>query len=72
MQLKVNDKDQGTSDNEDYTWKLGPLVPGAYQLDGSFQSNGQEEEIEQKVDQVNREGLEDDSSRELSFAAKKK
>jgi len=71
MQLKVNDKDEGTSDSEDYTWKLGPLVPGAYRLDGSFQSNGQEEEIEQKVDQVNREGLENDGSRELSFAAKK-
>ncbi|MEK2535939.1 zinc-ribbon domain-containing protein [Tetragenococcus halophilus] len=71
MQLKVNDKEEGTSDNEDYTWKLGPLVPGAYQLDGRFQSNGQEEEIEQNVEQVNRENLENDGSRELSFAAKK-
>lgn len=71
MELAINDKKEGSSDSEDYNWKVGPLAPGSYQLDGTFENNGNDEKIEQKVDQINRENLSDNGSRELSFAAKK-
>lgn len=71
MELAVNDETEGVSDSQDYNWKVGPLAPGSYQLDASFENNGNDEQIEQKVDQINRENLEEGGSRKLSFAAKK-
>src|SRR5699024_7103064 len=70
MELAMNDQKEAASDNEDYTWKLGPVAPGQYQFAANFDLNGKTRTVDRTVNQVNREKLKN-NRRDLSFAVKK-
>lgn len=72
MSLAVNDvQEEAISDQENYTWKLGPLVPGDYLIKGTFDYNGEETTVEQVLEQIDREEISGKNTRNLSFEVMK-
>lgn len=72
MSLTVNGtSEEKVSNRDDYTWKLGPLVPGAYSIKGTFDYNGEETSIEQMVEQIDREEITGKNTRNISFEVTK-
>ncbi len=68
MRLVVNGKaEKAVSEKDFYTWKLGPFSPGIYEFAATFNYNGEEISIDQKVEQIDREDIRGKNMREISF-----
>lgn len=68
MEIAINKQvEKAVSDSEKYTWKIGPLSPGAYEFIGSFDYNDKENTISQSIEQVDRVDINGKNTRNLSF-----